>query len=93
MCELYPGLDALDVAGLLALREAIDARLVALVDESGAGGLVGNDGPDVGSPPTKGSRAGGWVELRMVNGCGPYAYRRWWQDGRKRTEYLGKVKE
>ena len=34
---------------------------------------------------------GSWLEIRMVNGCGPYVYRRWREDGRKRSRYLGKA--
>ena len=36
---------------------------------------------------------GGWVELKTINGCGPYAYKRWREGGRMRSEYIGKVKE
>ena len=94
--RLQGALDLLDRAGLLALREEVDARLAALDDQAAtaADGLVGNEGANGGGVPTKGGRAGrgGWVEMRMVNGCGPYAYRRWWEGGRKRTRYIGKVK-
>ena len=94
--RLQGALDLLDRAGLLALREEVDARLAAF-DAQGAtapSGLVGNAGANSGGLPTKdgGTGRGGWVEMRMVNGCGPYAYRRWWEGGRKRTRYIGKVK-
>ena len=95
VCELCPGLDALDVAGLLALREAIDARLLALVDGD-AGGDLGERDTDKGviaAPKPGGRRGARWVELKMINGCGPYAYERWIDGGRKRSRYLGKVKE
>lgn len=36
--------------------------------------------------------AKGWVELKMINGHGPYAYKRWYEGTRKRSEYVGKVK-
>lgn len=36
-------------------------------------------------------RGGRWIETRLVNGCGPYAYERWWEGGRKRSKYLGKA--
>lgn len=43
----------------------------------------------------KGSR--GWVQLKYIekNGksYGPYAYRRWWEGKRCRSEYIGKVKK
>lgn len=45
-----------------------------------------------GSPPTVGRPDGGkWVDLKMINGCGPYAYLRWREDGRCRSKHLGKV--
>jgi hypothetical protein len=37
--------------------------------------------------------AHGWVETKMVNGCGPYAYLRWWSGRSKKSKYLGKVKQ
>ena len=93
--ELFAALDALDHAGLLALRKVVDDRLAALDEQStdDPADLVGNAGANGGGLPTKGGGAGrgGWVEMRMVNGCGPYAYERWREGGRKRTRYLGKV--
>ena len=38
-------------------------------------------------------KAGGYVELKMINGCGPYAYKRARVDGRLTSEYIGKVKQ
>ena len=38
-------------------------------------------------------KAGGYVELKMINGCGPYAYKRFRKNGRLCSEYVGKVKE
>jgi hypothetical protein len=35
--------------------------------------------------------AGGWVELKTINGSGPYAYRRWREGKRLRSKYIGKV--
>ncbi len=39
------------------------------------------------------SGKGGYVELKMINGCGPYAYKRVRKNGRVCSEYVGKVKE
>jgi hypothetical protein len=36
---------------------------------------------------------GAWVELKTINGCGPYAYLRWRENGRQKSKYLGKVEE
>jgi hypothetical protein len=35
----------------------------------------------------------GWVELKMIGDNGPYAYRRWREGGKLRSEYIGKVKD
>jgi hypothetical protein len=45
------------------------------------------------APAESSSRGGGWLELKTVNGCGPYVYRRWREGGRLRSEYVGKVRE
>jgi len=42
---------------------------------------------------SQGSKGGGYVELKMINGCGPYAYRRARVGGRLTSEYIGKVKQ
>lgn len=34
----------------------------------------------------------GHFELKMINGCGPYAYLRWWSGGKHRSSYLGKAR-
>lgn len=39
------------------------------------------------------SKGGGYVELKTINGCGPYAYRRARVGGRLTSEYIGKVKQ
>jgi len=33
----------------------------------------------------------GHIELKMIGRWGPYAYLRWWEDGKHRAKYLGKV--
>lgn len=42
---------------------------------------------------SQGSKGGGYVELKMINGCGPYAYQRARVGGRLTSEYIGKVKQ
>lgn len=32
-----------------------------------------------------------WIELKYIKGRGPYAYRRWRENGVKRSLYIGKV--
>jgi hypothetical protein len=42
-----------------------------------------------------GSKRGGghWIEHKMINGCGPYAYERWFEGAVKKSRYIGKVRE
>lgn len=37
------------------------------------------------------ARSNGWYETRLVNGYGPYIYRRWREGGHLRSEYIGKA--
>ena len=99
--EWQSALDALDRAGLLALRDEFDARLAAF-DEEVARAVAGHDdalgGKDepqqrqaAGLPPKTGSSARngrGWIETKWINGR-PYRYRRWREGQRKRSKYLG----
>lgn len=36
-------------------------------------------------------RGGGYIELKMINGCGPYQYLRYWHQGKRKSVYVGKV--
>lgn len=33
----------------------------------------------------------GYYEQKIINGCGPYLYLRYWSGGKHRSIYLGKV--
>ncbi len=33
----------------------------------------------------------GYVEEKIINGCGPYRYLRYWRAGKRKSVYLGKV--
>ena len=94
--EIEHKLYKMTVAELLELRALVDNAIGAAemrereaelglaetaaehMAENGAGG--------------KGSK-GGYIELKTINGCGPYAYRRARVGGRLTSEYLGKVKQ
>lgn len=66
------------VAGLLdALAEA-QAETVAEVM------------PTNNPAPTNG-KARGYIEHKMINGCGPYAYLRYWDGKTLKSHYIGKV--
>ena len=50
--------------------------------------------PPSGGAPAAGKRGRGkgyWIEAKIINGCGPYLYRRWREGGRVRSEYIGKA--
>lgn len=82
----------LDREGLLELRGLVDTRLSELEQPTQPAELV-DGAPSPGLVSSKGSRGSGWIELKMINGFGPYAYRRWRTGGKLRSEYLGKVKQ
>lgn len=92
-------IDGLDMAGLLALRAEVDARLVALEADLGAMEATqdGDAAPKdrTGDSAEAGSKRGGGrgIELKRINGCGPYAYERWFEGGVKKSRYIGKAVE
>lgn len=54
---------------------------------------LGKESQDSGQgKAADGSGRGFWYELKMINGYGPYKYRRWREGGRLRSKYLGKAK-
>lgn len=69
---------------LLQLRELIDCILAERENE---------ESPDVIDQAAKTKRGNGtsWVEIKTIRGFGPYAYRRWREGGRLKSEYIGKV--
>ena len=52
---------------------------------------IGADDDDLRGDSKRSDGDGSWLEIRTVNGCGPYVYRRWREGGRKRSRYLGKA--
>lgn len=83
-------LNKLNRAALENVADLVAALLAELEDapedqaEQGPAAAGGSKG--------KGSKGGSWLELRTVNGCGPYVYKRWrGADGRKHSEYVGKA--
>lgn len=85
--------------GLLELRALVDDRLEELEQEpteeqpAGSEALAGSGTVGLSSGSGKNGSGRGWVELKKINGYGPYAYRRWREGKKLRSEYLGKVKE
>jgi len=83
----------LDKGGLLELRGLVDSRLAELEEgerPAEAGCLSSSCPVSISSPGGNGT---GWVELKMINGFGPYAYKRWREGKTLRSKYLGKVKQ
>ena len=69
-------------------RELIDALLT--LDE------LTEDGDRHTPTPNDGNGGGtgrGSIERKMINGCGPYLYLRYWSGGKHRSVYLGKGKD
>jgi len=76
----------LDRGGLLELRGIVDDRLAELERQGVEDCLGGQEAP----AEAQGGRRG-YIELKMVRGHGPYAYRRWREAGKLKSRYLGKV--
>lgn len=75
----------LDDCELRELQEAI-AALVELR-------ALGDSEPGIEEKRTLSpGRVGGSIERKMINGCGPYRYLRWWSGGKHKSAYLGKEK-
>lgn len=77
-------LDQLEPEELTALQEQIETHLTASNTPSpkNKGGQVGVTEP---------STAAGHIELKMINGCGPYKYKRVLVGGRLKSVYIGKA--
>jgi len=89
-------LGALDTGDLRALAEDI-ADLLALLDQSGD--PISDQAADFetgyvtgGAADIQRARSGGYIELKMINGCGPYKYLRRRVGGKLTSTYLGKAK-
>ena len=54
-------------------------------------GNPSSGGAPGGAPKGRGRGRGYWIEAKIINGCGPYLYRRWREGGRVRSEYIGKA--
>jgi hypothetical protein len=84
---IYNALPELSRDELHVLAERINELLA---EEAGEDEVL----ETAGSPRTGGNGGGkGWVELKLIRGYGPYAYRRWREGGVLRSEYVGKVKD
>lgn len=78
---------------LLELRAMIDTNIdtLELEEQQEAQQEPASEQGQEAAGQSKGK--GGYVELKTINGCGPYAYRRARVGGRLTSEYIGKVKQ
>ncbi len=72
-------------AELEEMRAIIDALLEASEPEPEA------EAVPVGDSQSRGTRGGGYFEDKMINGCGPYRYLRFWISGKRKSVYVGKM--
>jgi len=91
--EMETLLPQMNIRELLELRAMIDTNIDTLElreqqepQQEPASELAQQGGQSKG-------KASGYVELKMINGCGPYAYKRARVGGRLTSEYIGKVKQ
>ena len=70
------------------LRELIDALLALAETVDDEPSLNGNGNTSNGNG---GRSPRGYVELKMINGCGPYRYLRFRSQGKYKSVYLDKV--
>jgi len=70
-------------------RDLIDA-LLALDEIEDSDRALSTNGNGNGNG---GATAGGYIELKTINGCGPYRYLRFRSQGQYKSVYLGKGEE
>ena len=72
--------------------DAVAAQVAGLLDamEEEAPETTPLTASNVTQGPKKGGQAG-YIEHKTINGCGPYAYLRYWSGKTHKSTYLGKV--
>ena len=84
--EVTSRLGQLDRRELEELADLVAALLDATGDDSE------EDADQVGSDNPVKSGARGHIEAKVINGCGPYLYLRYWSGKTLRSKYIGKAK-
>lgn len=83
-----------DNLGRLTRRQLEDvaAQVAALLDaiDDQADDVTPLSSSNTTGGPKKGGQAG-YIEHKTINGCGPYAYLRYWSGKTHKSSYLGKV--
>jgi hypothetical protein len=72
-------------AELEEMRAIIDTLLEASEPEPETEAVPARDTKSCGE------RGGGYFEDKMINGCGPYRYLRFWLSGKRKSVYVGKM--
>jgi len=83
---IHAKLEQLTDAQLRTVSEYIDLLLTEDADGD-------QETPPGDEAQGAGRSPAGWIELKIINGNGPYAYRRWREGGKLRSKYIGKVRE
>lgn len=84
--EVTGRLGQLDRCELEELADIVAALLQATDEDN-------EDDDQVADDNSTRSGAKGHIEAKMINGCGPYLYLRYWQGKTLRSKYIGKAKE
>jgi hypothetical protein len=72
-------------AELAEMRAIVDALMEASQPEPEP------EAVPAGNSHSRGTRGGGYFEDKMINGCGPYRYLRFWLSGKRKSVYVGKI--
>jgi hypothetical protein len=74
-----------NLAELEEMRAIVDALIEASQPEPQT------EAVPAGNSQSCGTRGGGYFEEKMINGCGPYRYLRFWVSGKRKSVYVGKI--
>lgn len=77
---------------LMAINRDLLRQMRAFIDDILAEQLPLIDLTDVDQVAEQGEESKGYYELKTIKGYGPYIYRRYKENGRLRSEYIGKAK-
>ncbi len=92
--RLKQRLTRLSKAEMVEVRDYLDTLIAQAEEaEAEAAARIGKARSSSGGDSRKTGGGSAWVELKTINGCGPYAYRRWYEGKRCRSQYIGKVKK
>jgi hypothetical protein len=93
--EITPHLKHLSQSELIELGDLVAALLGVPGVSRFFADVEEEDDDQVEDQVEKGDKpaAHGHIEAKMINGCGPYLYRRYWEGKTLKSEYIGKAKK